>query len=455
MAELKTIIQLRNATSEQWGTEAGQATPLMPGEGAVEVLPNGKVKLKFGTSNSSNFGNSAYFGGADAQIYQSETLSSDNETGDIAVIESLIPEGAEVNAGDMAIVKRYLSGNSGAVSYTSYVYDPTVAGDIKWVAMDGNYSASNVFLKGDITLAGDYEAIGNYKKGDTIAAGTSLESLFSGLLQQELEPAQTATPTASIAASGGNGEVGTTYTVPTATLTINGVGSYTYGPATGITFAIGDVRLAEGADPATATNYKDSTEVMDTGDKMTLKANGNTAYYEDTAKTYTFSASADYTVPAEGSVPVTNLGNARPGVKFSDGSVTIADKTATFSGWRRVFGGGTTAATIDSAAIRNLAQLKKSNESVPTAAGGKGIIFRAAKGATKVVFAYPSSWTTKTPKFEIFTMAWGATEGFVKSTVQVADARGGTNGLKEYTVYTYTPATPLAADLTEYCVYFA
>ena len=52
-------------------------------------------------------------------------------------------------------------------------------------------------------------------------------------------------------------------------------------------------------------------------------------------------------------------------------------------------------------------------------------------------------------------MAWGATEGFEKSTVNVADARGGENGLKEYTVYTYTPATPLAADNTQYCVYFA
>ena len=51
-------------------------------------------------------------------------------------------------------------------------------------------------------------------------------------------------------------------------------------------------------------------------------------------------------------------------------------------------------------------------------------------------------------------MSWGATEGFEKSTVQVADYRGGENGLKEYTVYTLTPATPFAADETKYSVHF-
>ena len=73
---------------------------------------------------------------------------------------------------------------------------------------------------------------------------------------------------------------------------------------------------------------------------------------------------------------------------------------------------------------------------VPTTSGGKGIIINAAKGSTKVVFAYPSSWTTKTPNFEIFTMAWGSTSGFVESTAQVADYRGGENGLAEYKIYT-------------------
>jgi hypothetical protein len=181
---------------------------------------------------------------------------------------------------------------------------------------------------------------------------------------------------------------------------------------------------------------------------LTATAGGT---YADSSKSYTFSGTASY--PA-GAIPVTNLGNAYPDAQIPAGDVTIADKTISFSGWRRIFGGGTDAATIDSATIRALAQLKKTTDSVPTTSGGKGIVFNAAKGSTKVVFAYPSSWTSKTPKFEIFTMAWGTTEGFVESTVSVADATG-TGGYKDYKVYTYTPATPLAADNTQYCVYFA
>jgi hypothetical protein len=51
-------------------------------------------------------------------------------------------------------------------------------------------------------------------------------------------------------------------------------------------------------------------------------------------------------------------------------------------------------------------------------------------------------------------MAWESVGGFTKlGTVEVADVRGGENGLKEYTVYTYTPAAPYATE-TKYKVSF-
>ena len=173
MAEINTIIQLRNDTAEKWATEAGQATPLKPGEVAVEIV-DGKAKLKIGTAEDSTFGNSEYFGSdvKEAQVYQSEPLSSTDEQDDIAVIEGLIPEGTEIQNGDIAIVKRYIAGNSGAISYTSYVYDSSYAdetsGNPGWAATDGNYSASNVFLKNKIELAGSFTSVGNYNQGKTI-----------------------------------------------------------------------------------------------------------------------------------------------------------------------------------------------------------------------------------------------------------------------------------------------
>ena len=124
-----------------------------------------------------------------------------------------------------------------------------------------------------------------------------------------------------------------------------------------------------------------------------------------------------------------------------------------------MYAGGSTAETIDSAAIRALGTTRK-HTSKPTQNGttdsNKPFEFTAGKGATKVIFAFPAGRMSgvSSPKFEIFTMAWGSTEGFVKSTVKVADARGGENGLYDYDVYTYTPATPLAADSTKYRVYF-
>ena len=452
MAEINTIITLRQGTTADW---ANSTVILKSGEMGLEYLTDGTVKIKAGDGEHYWSGLS-YIGSdvKDANVFQVELGANDID--DIAAIEAKVAaEGAEKQNGDVAIVKATIA--EGKYSYTSYVYDNELDTDDEnsthgWNAMDGNYSASNVFLKNGITLAGDYTSIGNYNKGDTIAAGSSLESVLSGLLQQEILPGDTGyeidLPSASISVSGGSGEVGSSYTLPTATLTITDVGSYPFAPTeTGIVFNIGDVTLSGGGSTAVS-----NTTSFGKDSKLTLQASDTSTLYTDSKKSYTFSGTAAY--QASTVTPKSNLGNEVPGKKIAAGSVTITSQTANFSGYRYSFAGGTTAATIDSAAIRALTKKKKSSDAVVTAKGDSGIVFTAAKGDTKVIFAYPSSWTTKTPKFELFTMSWGDTSGFEKSTVQVADARGGENGLKEYTVYTYTPATPFAADETKYSAHF-
>ena len=42
----------------------------------------------------------------------------------------------------------------------------------------------------------------------------------------------------------------------------------------------------------------------------------------------------------------------------------------------------------------------------------------------------------------------GRAASFTKTTVNVADARGGENGLVEYKVYSYRMASPAAASMT-------
>lgn len=454
MAELNTIITLRQGTTADWSQSV---VVLKQGEMGLEYLTDGTVKIKAGDGEHL-WGDLPYIGSdvKDANVFQVE-LGAD-ETDDIAAIEAKVEaEGAEKQNGDVAIVKSTFA--DGKVSYTSYVYDAEldVEGEDSshgWSAMDGNYSATNVFLKNKIELAGSFTSVGNYNKGKTINAGTSLESLLSGMLQQELYPNANDKPNASISVSGGSGEVGTEYTVPTATLTIDDVGSYAYGDkATGITFAIGDVKLAEGADPATATNTKTNDAVMAKGSTLKLKASGDKVMYSDTSKTYTFSATASY--PA-GKVPVTNLGNNYPAAQIPAGSVTIEDKTATFSGYRYAFAGGSTAATVDSAVVRSMTAKKSSKASMDTE--GEALEFTASAGATKVFFAYPATWTG-TPYFEMFGLAWAQNTDIVaKDNIQVADARGTKDGVLQgataYKLYCWELDTPLQAESTKFRVWF-
>lgn len=457
MAELKTIITLRQGTTAEW---AESEVILRTGEMGLEYLVDGSVKIKAG--DGEHPWSELEYVGSDvkaANVFQVE-LSAD-DTDDIAAIEAKVEaEGATKQNGDVAIVKSTFA--DGKVSYTSYVYDSELDAEGEdsskgWSAMDGNYSATNVFLKNDITLAGDFETIGNYAKGDVINKGTSLESLFSSMLQQELYPTANDVPNAEITISGTtSGEVGTNYSAPIATLKITDVGSYEYGDkATDITFAIGSVVVAEGADPATSSNTTTNSSVMskDSTIKVTATTGG---MYADTSKTYTFSGSASY--PA-GKVPVTNLGNAYPAAQITAGDVSIDNKTITYSGYRKAFAGGSTVATLDSAAIRAASATKNSFSAVDSQS--EALEFTAAAGDTKVFFAYPSTWSvgTKKPYFEMFGLAWGENTDIVaKDDVQVADARGTVDGELQgaiaYKLYCWELDTPLQAESTKFRVWF-
>lgn len=457
MAELKTIITLRQGTTAEW---ADSEVVLKTGEMGLEYLVDGTVKIKAG-DNEHLWADLPYIGSdiKSANVFQVE-LSADDIDDIAAIEEQVAAENAEKQDGDVAIVKAVIS--EGKYSYTSYVYEAAldVEGEDSthgWSAMDGNYSAANVFLKNKIELAGAFDKVGNYEKGKTvIAAGTSLEALLSGMLQQELYPDANDKPNASISANGGSGEVGTEYTVPTATLTITDVGSYAYGPETGITFAIGNVKLAEGADPASADNYKTNEAVMAKDSTLKLKASGDKVLYSDTSKSYTFSATASY---SEGAIPVTNLGNAYADAQIPAGDVTIDNKTVTFSGYRKAFAGGSNVVALDSATVRAASATKNSFASMDSQS--EALEFTAAAGATKVFFAYPSTWNvgTKKPYFEMFGLAWGENTDIVaKADIQVADARGTVDGALQgaiaYKLYCWELDTPLQAETTKFRVWF-
>ena len=157
MAEIKTRIILRNDTAENW---ENSEVKLKKGESAVEIV-DGKAKLKIATADDQSFASAAYVGGAEANVFQVE-LAAD-ETDIEAAIDEVVGD-TELAVGDIAIVKATI-GDSDKTSYTSYVYDKFVdeegAETFAWTAMDGNYSATNVYLNKSIKLT---SAVGNYAK---------------------------------------------------------------------------------------------------------------------------------------------------------------------------------------------------------------------------------------------------------------------------------------------------
>jgi hypothetical protein len=144
--------------------------------------------------------------------------------------------------------------------------------------------------------------------------------------------------------------------------------------------------------------------------------------------------------------PYNNVGDTVASKKvatFKDGSTEMTfSPAASVRGYRKMFVGSATG-DLDSAVIRALNL--KSSEASTTA-----FEVTAKIGATNLVVACPTNSKGKKytlAKAEMFTMSYeDYTDKFeAKSQVQVADARGGDNGLQNYNIYVYS-FTALKAD---------
>lgn len=339
MAETKTMnvrFQQKYDTAANW---ENSSIVLLAGEMAVE---SDTGKFKFG-NGVDIFKDLSYAGIDQAQLDAIE----DN----YYLVVPTIPEGAEAietdaqalaravtapQKGDIAVCKRVIGDISSAASMTAYMYDGE-----KWCALDGNYDASNVYFGNDFTLAGSYSTVGNIALSDkTLSAkGKSLEQVIQSIFTKELYPTKDL-PTISLSGdSDQTGEVGTSYSLPTVTVKVSDVGSYTYGPATGIVFETGNLTIAECAEGgvASATNKKSNTSNATTNSTISLTAgNGKGTVYTDSAISYTFDAMGTYT---QGAMPVTNLGNEYPSERIAAGTANCTARTVKRTGWRNYWYG--------------------------------------------------------------------------------------------------------------------
>lgn len=393
MAEniLNTRIQVLNDTAEALKAK-GSAVP----KAGEIVYENDTRKMKIG-DGTTTLENLKYFGGEAAQNF--EAIPTGEET-DVQAITRIVAS-AELHNGDTAIVKRVITGDK--TSYTAYVYDG------EWKAMDGNYRADNVYFDDDITYT---VAIGTLAKPSGSAKfeakGKSVEQVLSTLMAKEANPSKS-DPAVSFSSTSGLGtfEIGTkknlTYTAALS------AGSYTYGPATGITAQSWSVKCTGVEDVlTTATGSFDNVVAEETAKKITA-----TATYGD------------------GTIPKTNLGNSYPASQIKAGSASKDSNV--LQGVRHMFYGPmTTDAALDSTTIRGLKHEAASKKPITT--------FGAGAGAKKVVIACPAGYNV-TKVLMPSAMNADATANFVKQagTVNVEGAEGYT--AVPYTVWVYQPAS--------------
>lgn len=413
MSELRTKLVNRNDTTENWNLHADKV--LLKGEVGVEFLTSGKAKVKIG-DGVTTWANLPYFGGTEERYF--EVTPSAGQSHEDAIAAAV--NGVELNAGDIAIVKEVISGTT--YQYTAYVFNGTA-----WAATDGNYSASNVYLKEDVTVT---TKTGELAVNTKIAAGTSLQDMLVQMLSQSKDPSKTAPSiTAFSVTNNGSGdtfEAGTSIT-PKWESTFS-AGSYTYKST-----ADKDSIVPVSGTGVAATGWsitQDGAEIGSTED-------GVGAEFVLGDSNVTFKAKATY---GAGNYALTNL-NKLPATDVRIAAGTTPEKSDTIYSFRKMFAGGVTdAVEITSDVVRGLA----TGVQATTAATE----FSAKVGDTKLIFAYPATLSTKEPTFEYFTMSWEGFAGFTKqtTTVNVADVRGGENGQKAYTVYTYTPAGAFESD---------
>lgn len=403
MATLNIRIQLRNDTAENW---TAQNPILLKGEMGVEI-DTGKTKIGNGTDDWKTL----KYSGVDEDTIKgiinnnrsdfTEVVPNEGETDAQALARAI----TNPKKGDMAVVVRTFV--EGKESYTAYIHDGT-----GFKAMDGNYSADNVYFDKDLTYTANIGVltVPSSGSGTIQASGKNVKEVLAGILAKEKNPSATA-PAVTIGTQTNFGtfEIGTKKNlVYSATLS---AGSYTYGPATGVTAKTWEVTC---------------TGVI--GSKATASGTFENVIAEATPKTVTVKATYD-----AGAIPVTNLGNPYPTGQIKAGS---ASKTSSsLVGVRYMFWGpmADASAELNSANIRALAHNKASGT-------GNLSTFGAGAGAKKVVVAVPAGRRiTKV----IMPSALNAdvTSLFVKQGTQVQVQGANAYAAAAYDVYVYQPAS--------------
>ena len=409
---LNTKIIIRNDTAEVWTTKN---SILSKGEFGVE---NDTNKFKIG-DGSTAWKDLAYAGADQAAIENIIAQNRDSlykytrtdaSQSDADAISAALGGNTAVQ-GDIVVITTTVEGST--YEQSAFMYDGT-----QWAAMTGKVDADKVILQNDITMAGNYTQVGNLTKEQTKTAtfatkGKSVAEALTEIFSKRLQPTITSNPAVTLTFGQAKAyEVGTTVS-PTYSASLS-AGSYTYGPATGIT----------------ATSW----EISDTAGNTADTASGSFADVVVTDNTnYQITAKANY---GAGAVAVDNLGaTSSPEIKIAAGSATKTSGAIT--GYRNTFYGTVTEkAEVTSTIIRGLT---KSNKAL---ANGSSFTINIPVGAVRVIFAYPATLQDVSSVKDVNGLNAEIKSAFTKSSVTVAGA-GADTGIA-YKVYVTDFAEPVA-----------
>lgn len=287
--------------------------------------------------------------------------------------------------------------------------------EIGWIAKDGSTVISTSRTQEAITVNG-VTGLG-LANGATVPAGTSFDEFVKMVIQKAI-PATYTKPSLALANNGGqasgNVEAGSTIT-----------------PKLKATFTKND------AGALTSIAIKKGTTEVATGTASPLEYDGEDIVIGD--ETITFSATAAY-----GDAPVkqNNLNQDSTENWFAGSTATSSNYSIT--GKRNLFYGTGVGAvpTVTSSMVRDLVNTKLAP------AAGTSFNINVAVGQQYIAFAYPADLRDVNNVTYVEANDSGMASSFTKTTIDVADARGGENGLKSYKVYTYAMAVPAAAGMT-------
>lgn len=402
---IKMVIQLRRDTTENW--LANKDIVPLAGEPCYDL---DLKTLRIGDGETT-YENLKVVGGAEISSAAThyEGARADGETDNDVISRVLTEVGASANKDDIFIVKSLISDDH--YSHTAYVYNGE-----NWVAMDGNYSANNVYFDSDMLVTKEIGYI-TLKDGQGYipSEGKNLTEVFEAMFVKESNPKTTAPSVGWDSISTGSYEVGTTVT-PLWDAKLN-AGSYTYGPATGVVAESWDI----------SNNVTDETSTEESGSFADWVVTDGV--------TYKITAKATHN---EGAIPVTNKGN-----EYTTGKIVAGTKSATssgISGYRAYFYGVLNTSTADAPLTSAIIREQLTNGGNYNEA--KSHTLNGSTTAKRIVIAIPSGSTRGGLSEVILTSAMNTpvTDSYVKTekAVKVEGVNGAT--AVDYDVYVYEPS---------------